>query len=586
MVKGTGIVFKYSEYSEDGSEAQNRPALDGIDINIKKGEFVAILGRNGSGKSTLAKHFNALLLPAEGAVWVNGFNTMDEGSLWNVRQSAGMVFQNPDNQIIATVVEEDVAFGPENLGIDPKEIRRRVEEALNAVQMADHRRSAPHNLSGGQKQRVAIAGVLAMRPNCIILDEPTAMLDPLGRKEVIDTVMRLNREEGITIILITHFMEEAAKADRIVVMDEGRIAMSGTPREVFSHPMNMKRLGLDAPQATELVSEINVELEKLELPLLPIDILTMDEALEAVAARAKPGASPGRRAPKEPPKRSENIIEIKNLTFIYNEGTAFEKKALDDISLNIKKGEFIGIIGHTGSGKSTLIQHMNALIKPVSGQVLLDGEDVFADKGRMKSIRQRVGLVFQYPEHQLFEMTVFKDVAFGPSNMGLPDAQVKERVERALSAVGLGEDVCEKSPFDLSGGQKRRAAIAGVLAMQPDVLILDEPTAGLDPKGRDEILEQIRLMHENLNITVILVSHSMEEIAAHVERVIVANKGKVALTGTPEEVFSHVQELEQMGLAAPQAAYLCQKMRDMGWDAPEGVFSTQDARDVIMPLLA
>ena len=245
-------------------------------------------------------------------------------------------------------------------------------------------------------------------------------------------------------------------------------------------------------------------------------------------------------------------IKINHLTQIYGQGTAFEKKALDDINLEIQDGEFIGLIGHTGSGKSTLIQHLNALLVPTSGEVLLNGENIYADKSKLKSIRQRVGLVFQYPEHQLFEMTVYKDVAYGPGNLGLSQEEIDKRVRSAFETVGLGEDIYDKSPFELSGGQKRRAAIAGVLAMEPEVLILDEPTAGLDPKGRDEILDAVKKMHDMRKITVILVSHSMEDVAKLVDRIIVLSKGKTAIVGTPKEVFSQREKLESIGLAAPQ----------------------------------
>ena len=245
-------------------------------------------------------------------------------------------------------------------------------------------------------------------------------------------------------------------------------------------------------------------------------------------------------------------IQLNHLTHVYNEGTTFEKVALNDVTLEIQTGEFIGLIGHTGSGKSTLIQHLNGIISPSSGEILLDGENIHKDKAKLKEVRRRIGLAFQYPEYQLFEMTVYKDVAFGPTNVGLSAEQIHENVVAALNIVGIDETFYEKSPFELSGGQKRRVAIAGVLAMNPEVLILDEPTAGLDPKGRDEILAAIHKLHEERGITVILVSHSMEDVARLVDRIIVMHKGKVAMTGTPREIFSHPMELEQMGLAAPQ----------------------------------
>lgn len=278
-------------------------------------------------------------------------------------------------------------------------------------------------------------------------------------------------------------------------------------------------------------------------------------------------------------------IKISHLTHIYNEGTAMSKAALDDINLEIEDGEFIGLIGHTGSGKSTLIQHLNALIKPTSGQIFLDGEDINADKTKLKSVRQRVGVVFQYPEHQLFEMTVFKDVCFGPENLGLEKEEIEKRAREALDIVGLGSEFYEKSPFELSGGQKRRAAIAGILAMKPKVLVLDEPTAGLDPRGREEILSAVKQMHQSLGITVILVSHSMEDVARFVDRIIVMHRGKVALTGTPREVFSQSAELEKIGLAAPQISYVMKGLKEKGYDVPEDIYTVNDAVKALYHLL-
>lgn len=277
-------------------------------------------------------------------------------------------------------------------------------------------------------------------------------------------------------------------------------------------------------------------------------------------------------------------IEIKNLTHIYNQDTAFEKKALSNINLTIEDGEFIGLIGHTGSGKSTLIQHLNALIKPTSGSIIIDGEDINADKSRLKAVRQKVGLVFQYPEHQLFEITIYKDVAFGPTNMGLAQDEIDARVKRALDLVGISEEDYEKSPFDLSGGQKRRVAIAGVLAMRPKILVLDEPTAGLDPKGRDEILQSIRDMQAALNITVILVSHSMEDIARLVDRIIVMHSGQIDLMGRPAEVFKKSDRLEEIGLAAPQLSYLMKSLKSKGFDVETDLFTVEDVTKAIANL--
>ena len=273
IIKVENLIYEYQSFSPDEKDGLAVTALDGVNIDISPGEFVAVLGHNGSGKSTLAKQINCLLQPTKGTVWVKGLSTAIDDNIWNIRQSVGMVFQNPDNQIIATIVEEDVAFGPENLGIEPKEIRRRVDEALQAVGMSDFRESAPHHLSGGQKQRIAIAGILAMRPNIILLDEPTAMLDPIGRKEVISTVRRLNRDEGITVVLITHYMDEAAQADRVIVMDEGKISMQGSPKEVFSDIDALKAIGLDVPQTTEIAHRLRLRGCELDEGILSVEEL-------------------------------------------------------------------------------------------------------------------------------------------------------------------------------------------------------------------------------------------------------------------------------------------------------------------------
>ena len=267
MIKSEDLVFKYV----NAEEQTEKVAINHVSMEVKKGEFLVILGHNGSGKSTMAKHMNALLLPSGGKMYVDGLDTSDIENLWEVRRRAGMVFQNPDNQLVATIVEEDVAFGPENLGIDPKEIRERVDDSLKAVGMYEYRKHAPHLLSGGQKQRIAIAGILAMRPKCIVLDEPTAMLDPSGRNEVMKTIKEVNKKFGITIILITHYMDEAAQADRIIVMDKGEKVMEGVPREIFSQVEKIKSIGLDVPQVTELAYELQKEGVDISTEILNID---------------------------------------------------------------------------------------------------------------------------------------------------------------------------------------------------------------------------------------------------------------------------------------------------------------------------
>ena len=282
IIKAFKLGFDYLKYDEDGNVQDTQRAVNDVNLDIEAGQFVAVLGHNGSGKSTLAKHLNALLLPTEGTLWVDGIDTSKEPELWKVRQKAGMVFQNPDNQIIGTVVEEDVGFGPENMGVPTEEIWARVDKSLEAVGMTAYRLQSPNKLSGGQKQRVAIAGVMAMKPRCIVLDEPTAMLDPNGRREVIKTVHELNRQEGITVVLITHYMEEVIDADRVVVIDGGHVVMDGTPKEVFSRVKELKKYSLDVPQVTELADELK------EAGMdLPYGILSIDELVDELVPLLK-----------------------------------------------------------------------------------------------------------------------------------------------------------------------------------------------------------------------------------------------------------------------------------------------------------
>ena len=604
MIRTKNLVFEYKKHDDEGNVIGAHRAIDEINLDIEPGQFIAILGHNGSGKSTLAKHMNAILVPTGGTMWVDGKDTSNEENIWDVRQSAGMVFQNPDNQIIGTVVEEDVGFGPENLGVPTEEIWKRVEESLSAVGMIEYRHHSPNKLSGGQKQRVAIAGVVAMRPKCIVLDEPTAMLDPNGRKEVLRTIEELRRREKVTVILITHYMEEVVGADRVIVMDKGHVVMDGTTREIFSRVEELKRYRLDVPQVTLLAYELKQKgyavpdgilttdelvdtLSKCKVVLdvklegdIAADSNTMADSVEATAEQSKQ-PEPQSGAPAE----GEPLLKVDHINYIYSPGNAYEKHALKDVSLDIYEGQFVGIIGHTGSGKSTLIQHLNGLIKATGGAIYYKGENIYGEKYNLRELRNNVGLVFQYPEHQLFEIDVLTDVGFGPKNQGLSVEECRKRAIEALQLVGLPEKYYDRSPFDLSGGQKRRVAIAGVLAMKPKVLVLDEPTAGLDPKGRDEILDQIAHLQKEGNLTVVLVSHSMEDIAKYVDRIVVMNKGNKMYDDVPKEVFAHYKELEAVGLAAPQVTYIMHALAEKGIPVNTQATTIEEAVETISQTL-
>lgn len=583
MIKTDNLIFEYEKRDEEGNVIGTHRAIDEVNLDIEPEQFIAILGHNGSGKSTLAKHMNAILVPSGGTMWVDGKDTKEEENLWDVRQTAGMVFQNPDNQIIGTVVEEDVGFGPENLGVSTEEIWQRVEKSLSAVGMIEYRHHSPNKLSGGQKQRVAIAGVVAMCPKCIVLDEPTAMLDPNGRKEVLRTVEELRKREHVTVILITHYMEEVIGADRVIVMDQGHVVMDGTTREIFSQVELLKKYRLDVPQVTMLAHGLKQRGLDIKEGILTTNELI--EALEKVGDwrqnQKKTYVGHAETVVKKE-KKGNPILKLEHIEYVYSSGTAYEKRALKDINLDIYEGEFVGVIGHTGSGKSTMIQHLNGLMKATSGALYYNGENIYDEKYNLRQLRNNVGLVFQYPEHQLFEIDVLTDVCFGPKNQGLTEEECKKRAIEALELVGLSEKYYDTSPFDLSGGQKRRVAIAGVLAMRPKVLVLDEPTAGLDPKGRDEILDQIAYLQKERNLTVILVSHSMEDIAKYVDRIVVMNKGRKMYDGEPKEVFAHYKELEKVGLAAPQVTYIMHALYEKGMHVNTEVTTIEEAVDEIM----
>lgn len=579
MIEIEDLEYEYQTYDDNGNPGESIRALDHVTLSVPKGQFLAVLGHNGCGKSTLAKHLNGILLGTKGKVLINGIDTADDDRIFDVRQTVGMVFQNPDNQLVATVVEEDVAFALENLGVPTAEIRQRVDEALKTVRMYDYRTHSPHQLSGGQKQRVAIAGVLAMRPDCIVLDEPTAMLDPKGRSEVMNTI-RLLHSQGVTIVLITHYMEEAAQAQRVVVMDRGKILMDDEPHKIFSRVAELRGCSLDVPQVTELM----YELRKSGLPISQ-EVLNEEEACrELEKAALKKEKSP---RPAEKPLRGnppETIAEIRNLVYKYSVGTPFEATAVDNVSLTVGKGEFIGVIGHTGSGKSTLIQHLNGLLKPTSGEILINRKNIWEKDSDIRAVRFLAGLVFQYSEYQLFEETVYKDIAYGPKNMGLPDEEIDLRVRRAAKSMGLSDELLARSPFDLSGGQKRRAALAGVIAMQPQILILDEPAAGLDPKGRDRVLNEIYAYHKESGTTILLVSHSMEDIVRYADKVLVMNRGRLFCYEETDTVFRRAREIRQVGLDLPQITKLSHLLAERGILLGEDIYTVERARDRILAL--
>ena len=591
VIRAEQVRFQYKKRDVDGNVIATEEILKGVDLTIKKGEFIALLGRNGSGKTTFSKQLNAILRPSEGMVTVDEMGTRDAEKLYEIRQRVGMVFQNPDNQMVAANVEEEVAFGPENLGMESDTIVARVKQALEQVRMWKRRKTAPNHLSGGQKQRIAIAGILAMHPDYIVLDEPTAMLDPKGRKEVMEALQRLNQEQEMTVILITHDMEEAALASRVILLADGQVRFDGTPEKFFGADVLLAEMGMEAPLSYRVrkIIDSDVFVEK-------VGDAREDEATTGKRENLSEYDKSGREweasselvdkkknemAEAETDEKNQALLSLQHVSYIYSPGTAYEKVALDDVSLSLGKGEIVGLAGHTGSGKSTMIQLLNGLLKPTGGTVTFEGKNIHAKGYSGNYLRSRVGMVFQYPEHQMICDTVWEDVAFGPGKQGLTEEACKTRVEEALRFVDLPEKYYQASPLQLSGGQKRRVAIAGVLAMHPEYIILDEPAAGLDAEGKREIFDRIRRMSREQGIGVLLVSHSMEDLAEYADRMIVLDDGKKILDGRPVQVFAERETLETCGLDVPEAVKFADRLRAEGYAIPQTVIREEELLETL-----
>ena len=555
-------------------------ALDNISLDVHQGERLCVLGANGSGKSTLASVICGLLAPDAGEVTLVGEKVFTAGAAdfdayRRARRKLGLVFQNPEDQIVTSVVEEDVAFGPENLGLPPERIEHLVRRELHRVAMERYAKADPARLSGGQRQRVTIAGALAMEPRVLVLDEPSSSLDVRGRRSVMKVVEKL-RGVGCTVVHVTHFMDEALGADRVMVLDHGHIALVGTPQEVFSHVEEVRDLGLEEPFAGRLSSQLRER-------GLDVSWTCDEDALLADLARRTSSHRSGRAAAAPgtaPHTAAAPVVRAEDVRFSYEQSRRRRRRAdaapaaLDGVTLDVPRGAHVALVGQTGSGKSTLLRLIAALEVPDQGSIEVDGIST-ADRRERRRLHGRVGYVMQRPERQLFAETVAQDVAYGPSNLGLSPSEVDQRVKRALDLVGLaGKD--DASPFQLSGGQQRLCALAGILAMEPDLLVLDEPTAGLDPRGR----RKLRRILDGLNATgttLVEVTHAMED-AARADLVAVLDDGRVVLTGTPAQVFSadNAEKLHDMGLGVPHPLAFARALEDAGC-APLGDPLTNEA---------
>ena len=591
MLEVNAVTFSYSAHGEQDAP----PALREVNLHIDAGETVAIIGQNGSGKSTLAKLLAAILKPTSGTVKVDGLDTTSGGeALWTIRQRVGIVFQNPDDQLVANTVIDDIAFGPENLGLPRFEIIERVQEALSLLELESYEQMMINELSVGQKQRVAIAGVLAMRPHYLLLDEPTTMISGHTARQLLETVRHLSEERGITVIHITHFMREVNAFKRVIVMDAGRILMDGTPAEVFSRSSELRAVGLDVPMVTNLGERLRIH-GWTELPEV---VLSTDQLKNHGRLQKLPGNVVAPRFIEGPPFADDGpspletlstaqvtkpLFELRDVHHTYMRGTPFATKALNGLSLSIPAGLTIALVGPTKAGKSTVVDVLAGLIKAAPGTVFFEGSDISASSFDIESIRSSVGVVFQSPEAQIFEDTVGKDVSFGPRRKKMPLAASRGLVQDSLEAVGLSyEDFRSRYTYTLSGGEKRRVAIAGVLALQPKVIVFDEPTAGLDPRGRRELLELIVKLKQRHGLTIVYMASGLEDVVGLADIIYVLEQGRLAFSGTPREILAHASSLAALDISLPEAAQIALAMRDVLPTLQTAVLSLEELEDAIM----
>jgi energy-coupling factor transport system ATP-binding protein len=532
------VELKGVRFTYPGGE---RPALAGVDLAVAPGELLAILGPSAAGKSTLCLTLNGLIPhfvkgSFEGQVLIHGLSTADR-AVSRLARDVGLVFQDFEAQLFSTNVELEVAFGPENFAVPVEEIRRRVTRALTTVGLRGLERRDPATFSGGQKQRLAIASVLALEPNVIAMDEPTSDLDPLGKRSIFDVASRLRRE-GVTLVIVEHETEEVVDADRVVVLASGHIAAVGPPDEVLTRVGWLDSLGVQPPGAAHLMiglgerPALTVEAasDRLKTRRYHVPDERWDALLARDAARTEAYGAP--------------IIEVNGLVHRYPGGV----NTLGGVDLEVRRGEFVAVIGQNGSGKTTLVKHINGLLRPVAGEVRVAGRTTSGQS--VIQLGRHVGYVFQNPDHQIFADQLFAEVAFGPRNHGVGESEVRERVDEALAAVGLsGRE--EEDPFALTKGERQRVAVASVLATRPDVIILDEPTTGLDYREQRHMMDLVRRLNESRR-TIICVTHSMWVVAEYAHRVVVMKDGQILADGPTRTVLPREADLRSASLRAPQ----------------------------------
>ena len=532
------------------------PVLKGVDLRVQKGEFLALMGPTGVGKTTLCLTLNGILPHLlgghfEGKVVVAGMDTRDYGPGQMSRQ-VGLVFQDPESQLFNMTVEDEVAFGLESLGLSSAEMEERIAWALEVVRLQGLRKRHPLQLSGGQKKRLAIATVLAMRPQVVVLDEPVTGLDPLGRHEVLSVIEQLKREEEVTVVMVEQDAEAVMTwADRVVIMEGGRLMLEGSPRQVFSQVEALHDRGLAVPQLSELAHLFN------RRQGTAFHFITEDEAYSALADEPISNTQyPIPNAQHPTSSGYSTAVQVEDLCYRYDDGPW----AVADINLSVETGEFLAIVGPNGSGKTTLVKHVNGLLRPTRGRILVLGQDTAGQS--VGQLARKVGYLFQNPDHQIFAPTVWEEVAFGPRNLGFSEGEVVDRTTEALALFGLG-DQADTPPAVLGYGLRRKVTLAAVWAMRPQILVLDEPTVGLDWRGTCTLMEEVTNLNRQGH-TIILITHDMKLVAEFTRKVLVLDEGRVLAYGPARQVFQQEALLRQAFLALPPITALARRMRSYG----------------------
>jgi len=573
-----GIVeIRDLHYSYPNARAQ---ALRGVDLTVDEGEFILLTGPSGCGKTTFCRCLNGLIPhfyhgELEGEITVTGLSTR-ENSTAKLAQNVGLIFQNPDNQIFALTVEKDVAFGLENLGIPKELMLKDIDWALEKTGISHLRERGTHELSGGQKQRLSIASILAMRPKLLVLDEPTSFLDPLGAIRIFKVLEALNRDHGITIILIEHRVDLASQyVDRVILVSDGRILRTGTPEEVFT--LEETRLtGVGIPKILELSKRLNQRglafeplplspdafIEQLERNIPPMDVKRVKKTVvqDLEGFTGEHNMSP--------------IIRVEDVSYAYPSGV----QALNGVSLTIHKGEFVAIMGENGAGKTTLVKHFNGLLRPQEGRIIVDGVDV--SQVSVASLSRKVGLVFQNPDDQLFSENVESEISFALNNFGFEKEVVEKRVDWALNLLNL-EQYRKSSPFILSGGERKRVALASVLAWDPEIVVLDEPTIGQD-YAQKELLRHFLMQLRTQGKTTIIVTHDVEFVAECKPRIVLMADGGITADGSTKEIMTDAEAMERASVSPPEITKIFSRLSHHG--LPGDVLGVDEAVDMLMRL--